>query len=202
MKLITVDGLKAFAEIRDTSVGTATLLDIIVTSVSARIQTYLNRNLTLANYTEHFNAGYGRKKFYVSAYPIVIDNDRPFILTDNGSQMTLNSDFFLREDEGLIEMNTAPVFIVPNQIKVVYYGGYPIIDDSTSLNDGTLAVPDDIKLAVYMQCSYMYKRRNDLGLTSINIGGGGFSIAKMPAVELLPEVKSILRNFRHVPGMY
>ena len=202
MKLITVEGLKSFAEIRDSAAATTTLLGIIVDATSARIQTHLNRNLTLAQYTEYFEAGFSRRKFYASAYPIVISANQPFVLTDNGTVLTIDDDFYLRQEDGLIEIDLAPIFVVPRQIKAVYYGGYDVVDDSTSLNDGALDVPDDMRLAAYMQCSYMYKRRNDLGLTSINIGGGGFSIAKMPAVELLPDVKAILRNFRRVPGMY
>ena len=31
---------------------------------------------------------------------------------------------------------------------------------------------------------------------------GGFSIGKMPAMALLPDVKSMLKNHRRVPGMY
>jgi hypothetical protein len=198
-KLITVESLKTFAEIRDTH--TDALLSIIVDTMSARIQTYLNRNLEHAQYTEYYEAGSGRRKWYLSAYPITVDSTHTFVLTDNGSTLTKDSDFYLREDEGLLEIDMSPIFIVPKQIKVVYYGGYEVIDDSTSINDGALDIPEDMRLAVYLQCSYMFKRRNDLGLTAISISGG-FSVAKMPPVELLPDVKSMLRYFRRVPGMY
>ena len=199
MKLITVDGLKAFAEIRDNK--SDDLLEIIVTTMSARFQTYLNRNLELGTYTDYFEAGRGRRKYYLSAYPVMLDSDLDnFILTDNGSVLTINDDFYLREDEGLLEFYLAPIFIVPKQIKVVYTGGYRVIDDS-GINDGAINVPGDVKLATYLQCSYMFKRRNDLGLTSVAVSGG-FSVSGSKALALLPDVKAMLRNHRRVPGGY
>lgn len=199
MKLITVAGLKAFAEIRDDH--SDVLLGILVDDMSVRVQTYLNRNLELGTYTDYFEAGRGRRKYYLSAYPVILDSDLDnFILTDNGSVLTINDDFYLREDEGLLEFDLAPTFIVPKQIKAVYTGGYRVIDDS-GIDNGSLNIPGDIKLATYLQCSYMFKRRNDLGLTSVSVSGG-FSIGKMPAMALLPDVKSMLKNHRRVPGMY
>jgi hypothetical protein len=81
----------------------------------------------------------------------------------------------------------------------VWTGGYDVITDSDLTSEGTIDCDEDIKLATYMQISYMYKRRNELGLTSVSISGG-FTIGKIPPIELLTEVKDMLYHCRRKAG--
>lgn len=196
MNLITVAGLKSFAEIKDSH--SDVFIGMLVEAMSERIERYLNRYLTKAQYTEYFEAGVSRTKYWLPAYPIDLTKD--FIVTDSDVVLTINRDYYVREDQGLIEFVNSTTKTKPKQIKVVWTGGYEEINDS-SIDDGTLDVPSSMKLGCYLQCSYMYKRRNDLGLMSISIAGG-FTIGKMPAMALLPDVKEMLNKFRRVPMEY
>lgn len=196
MKLITTASLKAFAEIKDSH--SDVFIGMLVDSMSERIEEYLNRYLTKAEYTEYFEAGSSRLKYWLPAYPVDLAED--FTVTDSGIALTINRDYYVRENQGLIEFANSTAKTKPKQIKVVWTGGYEEIEDS-STEDGTLNVPASMKLGAYLQCSYMYKRRNDLGLTSISIAGG-FTIGKMPAMALLPDVKEMLNKFRRIPTEY
>ncbi len=58
-------------------------------------------------------------------------------------------------------------------------------------------IPDDIRLAAIMQMAFTFRRRKDIGLSSITLPDG--SISKNVPVKLLDEVMDILRPYRRIP---
>jgi hypothetical protein len=199
MRLITVTGLKAYLEKEDNEHDG--LLDIIINGVSASIEGFLNRNLEKKEYTYYFEADGNRKKYWLPAYPV--DLAERFVLTVYGDTRYVGVDYFLREEEGLMTFYIAPIYYVPKDIKVIWTGGYELIDDSSD-DDGSLDVPDDYRLATYMQCAHVFKRRNDTGVNIVTMPNGridkGWRYVKPGA--LLPEVKDLLSDYRRIPGRY
>ena len=196
MRLITVYNLKAFMEKVDSQHDR--MLEIIIEGVSDVIQNHLNRYLTKAEYTHYFEADGVRNKFYLPAYPIDLTED--FTVTVNDEEQTINDDYFVRENDGLITFYSPPLYTEPKGVQVVWTGGYELIDDSSD-ESGTLDVPDTIRLATYMQCSYMYKRRNDIGLFYFTLPNGRLRKDPKPR-KLLPEVTAMLLNYRRTAEAY
>jgi hypothetical protein len=69
------------------------------------------------------------------------------------------------------------------------------------LNHAVLTgIEEDFRLGVLMQCSFFFRRRNQIGVNSITTPDGSFQMNA--PVTLLKEVKDILRTYRRIPGAY
>jgi len=77
-------------------------------------------------------------------------------------------------------------------IQVVYRGGYAPAGQAPGA--GETALPDDLREAAIEQASFIFKRRDDIGLSSTSHDGG--SINKFSAMKLLPMVSEILDRYR------
>jgi hypothetical protein len=180
INLITLDELKGFI-LEKTNADADTLLTNIITYVSKRFETYLNRSLKKEARTEYFDAGH--RIYYLSAFPI---DTTTFTVTLDSTVQTIDDNYYLWEDKGKLEFYVKTSYIKPKQLKVDYYGGYA--EDS-----GILDIPDDMKYACLLQCSFLYRRRKDIGLTSINLPDGS---ANVYTQGLLPEVKDVLNKYK------
>jgi hypothetical protein len=186
LKIIDPENLKIYVKVPEKQKDDK-IFGIIVDHVSSRIQSALNRILTSAEYTEKYNAG---KKFYfLKAFPI--DMGTPPVVTVAGTTKTKDVDYFVWEQEGMIEFDVAPTRSKPQEVQVVYTGGY-------SATDGILNVPDDLKRACMIQSAHDYKRRDELGLSAVRMGDGSVNV--QTKTELLPEVVSILKSYRARPA--
>lgn len=87
-------------------------------------------------------------------------------------------------------------FDTPDATQVIYRGGYCAVSESPG--DGETALPDDIREAAIEQAGFLFKRRDDLGLSAISFEGG--SISKFSAIDLLPMVKKTLDRYR-IPSL-
>jgi hypothetical protein len=195
--IITVSGLKQFLDGKIDSQHDK-ILSSIVSGVSELIESHTNRFLEKSAYTYYFEANGRRCKYWLPAYPV--DLDESFKVTVNDEEYTIDEDYFVRENNGLLEFYLAPVRVYPKGIKVEWTGGYELVDDSSD-DDGTIAVPGKMKLAAYMQASFMFRRRNDIGISVVSMPDGMIKKA-VKADDLLPEVKKMLRNMRRDPGEF
>jgi hypothetical protein len=84
---------------------------------------------------------------------------------------------------------------IPDAIQVVYRGGYCAAGQTPG--SGEYALPDDLREAAIEQASFLFKRKDDLGLSSVSIQGG--SISKFSDLELLPLVRQILDSYKRPP---
>jgi hypothetical protein len=180
INLVTLAELKGFI-LEKTNTDADTLLTNIISYVSKRFETYLNKPLKKELRTEYFDAGH--RIYYLSTFPI---DTTTFTVTLDSIVQTINDNYYLWDDKGKLEFYITPSYIEPKQVKVEYYGGYA--EDA-----GILNVPDDIKYACLLQCSFLYRRRKDIGLTSINLPDGSANIYTQ---GLLSEVKDILNNYK------
>lgn len=196
MMLVSLANVKAFLELTNTDHDT--LLGILIEYVSDRIKTFLNRDLEEQYYTQYFNSG--RRKYYLSAFPI--DSSAAITVTVDSSIQTEDEDFFVWEDNGLIEFSYKTTYSNPKQIIVTWLGGYTTSTISVSGESKTLiTVPDAVAYACLLQVAYMFRTKKSIGLTSVNTPDGSIQTMANPT-ELLPEVKKILIEHRKVPTAY
>ncbi len=241
MKIISLETLKTFLEKSDTTHDV--LLGMILDQVSSRIERFLNRNLLKTERTKYFNAG--RRLYYLPAYPI--DLTETLTVLYDGSEQTINDDFWVWEDQGLIEFQTSLTYNEPKQVSITWTGGYaetaisevlgtddlnyrcilghvaqvdtrPIsgpdydkywekagtsgvvwVTSSSYVAESSLSgVPDDIRLATLLQCAFIFRKRDAIGVRGITTPDG--SITSTLPLDLLPEVKTYLRDHRRSPA--
>lgn len=113
----------------------------------------------------------------------------PVVTVSDATGYDDKAEYYVWEEEGLIEFVTPPSYTLPRQVKIVYTGGYSV-DTSTNI----VNVPDDMKRACLMQVAFDFRRRKDVGVTSISMPDGSISI-QSPST-LLPEVTRILKMYR------
>lgn len=192
IKLVSTTDVKDFLEIDRSKITFDSLLDLLIRSNSKRVETYLNRDLKKESRTKYFNAG--RTKYSLSAYPIDTSGTTTTALSvyDGSSLLTVNSDYYVWDAEGVIEFYTAPVYCEPRQIKIIWTGGYT----EAITGEKLLSVPDDLRFACLLQTAYVFRRRNELGLQSISLADG--SINSVSSGEFIPQVKGILKSYRRL----
>lgn len=127
-----------------------------------------------SNFTAFISGGYGSKA--------------PVVTVSDSTGYEDKSDYYIWDTEGLIEFVVPPSTSLPRQVKVVYTGGY-------AESGGVLQVPDDLKRACLMQSAFEFKRRKDLGISSLSMPDG--SIAMTSSAALLPEVVRIIKLYRN-----
>ena len=162
------------------------LIELIIEQVSARIETYLNRELKAEERTKYFDAG--KDSYSLPAYPV--DTGETFTVNHDDVELTIDEDYYLHDEIGVVEFPLGTGEYKVRSIDVTCTGGY-------TEGSGVLAVPDDLKRACLMQTVYDFRRRNDLGLSSVSMPDGSVSIYQ-PA-RFLSEVEAILMTHRRLP---
>lgn len=195
LMLVSLSEVKAFLDITVTDYDS--LINTLIQNVSDRIQTFLNRQLLKEQRTQYFTTG--RRKYYVSGYPV--DNTATITVVVDTSAQTVNDDYYLWADDGLFEFEYTATLTQPKEMSITYTGGYP---GSLTMVGGkatyVLSVPDAIGYACLLQVAFIFRRRKDIGLTSISMPDG--SVSTLYAGDLLPEVKNILKMYRKSPMDY
>ena len=170
-----------------------TLLTLLVQQVSARCQSYLNRDLedTGEHATEYFNGDGRRRVFPLRRFPISTvtsvhdDIDRNY---GSGSLIS-SSDYAIHLDEGYVEIEY-PLQPGMRNVKIIYDGGY-------LASEGVLPVPDAMKQAALLQSAEVYRRKESMTETSVSNDLGAVSMpVTFDVMDLTPGVKRLLDPFR------
>ena len=201
--LVPLATVKAFLEIDAAKTDYDSLLVTIIKYVSGRFETFLNRKLQKAERTQYFDAG--RTKYFLEAFPI--DSTASLTVTLDDTTQTVNDDYWVWPTLGLLRFDYSTSYTEPRELSVTYTGGYAITDTaigisgiSTVTETVLLEVPDDLAFACLLQTTFVFRRRKDIGLSSVSMPDG--SINTIFAAELLPEVKRILMTYRKIPTDY
>lgn len=80
---------------------------------------------------------------------------------------------------------------VPDCTEIKWRGGYCAAGITPAT--GEFALPDDLREAAILQTTLVFKRKDDIGLSSVGAQGG--SASKFTDIELLPMVKEILKDY-------
>lgn len=182
IQLITVAELKSFIDKSDSNDDT--LLTSIIQYVSKEFEVYCNRFFKKDQRSKYYDAG--NRFFNLTAWPI--DSTTTFTVTYDSDVQTINDDYFVWYDEGVVEFYETPTRSEPKQVYITWTGGY-------TETSSVLAVPDDLKFACVMQCAFVYARRRTLGLSGINSPDGRIQV--LSTANLLPDVIKILNRYKH-----
>ncbi len=182
MNLVTRATVKAFLEITATTFDD--LIDSLITQYSKRIETYCNRLFEKTARTWKFNAG--RKDYFLPAYPI--DSTAALSITVDAIAQTIDDDYFVYYDEGWIEFYSEPSYFEPQQVSITWTGGYTAD-----------TVPADLQYVCMKQIAFVFRRRKDVGISSVSLPDGSISVNAPD--DLLPEVKQILKSYKRSPGI-
>jgi hypothetical protein len=157
----------------------------MVDFVSSTLEGAMNgRLLTKTARTRYFNPG-GRIHL-LPAFPI--DLTAAFTVTFDGSAQTINDDYFVYDETGIVEFPTDNPWSDPKDIAITWTGGY-----TEATGTGILAVPDDLEFACILQTSYIFRRRKDIGTSYILMPDGAASIPIRDG--LLPAVKDVIDRY-------
>lgn len=200
MQLVHLSSLKGYLNIAESNIQYDVMLAAMIEQVSQQIETALNRWLEFKQRTQVFHGG----SIYCNlrAYPIVIDDSNPFSLnlatygqTPPIANMTQNVDYFVDIITGTVQFLVTPLEY-PNILTITYSGGYAA--DSS----GVLQVPDDLKRACIMQCAYIYKQRNNDGITQLHLSDGGqITIAPSGLLKGVEQIIEQYRNMGYIDGV-
>ena len=115
---------------------------------------------------------------------------------DNADALVANTDYRIINSgkKGILKRLYISWPDIDDSIQVVYKGGFTPIGEAVAA--GETALPQDIIEAAVMQCSFTYKRKDDIGLTAVSFDAG--SIQKFSAMDLLPLVKDTLTKYKRV----
>lgn len=154
----------------------------LITDVSFRAQTWIDRDLELQTYTEIHDGGC--KRIYPRQVPVVTITSITVSLSLDfaGGTIIPTADYALVNDNwDIAHVTTFPAR--QNGVQVVYTSGYT---DSTT-------VPDDLVQAIARQVAYEFKYRKFDGLSSADVADG--ALVKEDKM-FLEAVMPILKKYR------
>lgn len=171
----------------------------IIVGLEALFDSHTNRKLIVnsADVTECYK-GLGTL-LQVSRYPIVAITSIKEALDFNFASATaLVADTDYRQTangkRGILYRIYTNWSQVPDSIQIIYRGGYCAAGQTPGQNE--VALPADLREAAIEQASFIFKRRDDIGLSGVGFEGG--SINKFSAMKLLPMVEEILKKYRRL----
>jgi len=171
-----------------------TVLSRIIAGLEDIFNSYTQRDLivTAADVTENYTgcgAYLGLRRYPVVAITTIKEAlDYAF---DSADALVADTDYRIMNSgkNGIIyRIYGLQWYGTPDAIQVIYRGGYTAAGSVPG--DGETALPDDIREAAIEQATFLFKRKDDLGLSSVSFEGG--SVHKFAPVDLLPSVKKTL----------
>jgi hypothetical protein len=175
------------------------MLTRIIDSFSAIAKTYTGRTLLAPaiDATEYYT-GVGNF-LQVMAYPVIAitsvkeASDYDYAAAD---ALVANTDYRLVNAglKGILYRLWTNWLDLPDCVQIVYRGGYCAAGVTPST--GEHALPADLREAAIEQVSFIFKRRDDIGLSSNSFQGGSINV--FSSMDLLPMVKQILDSYRRL----
>ena len=198
MSLCTRDDIKDRLGISSSDTDHDTVIDRIIAGFAARANTLTGRHLivTAADVTETYTGSHSRlrlKRYPIVSITSIIESwDYGF----DETALVANTDYrrLAQGVEGFLYRMYSEWLAVPDGIQIIYRGGYCAAGVSPTGDE--VALPDDLREAAIIQCCFIFKRKDDIGLAGVSFDGGSFS--KFEALKLLPEVKDTLNQYKRI----
>lgn len=154
--------------------------------------------VTAADVTEYYS---GQSEYlHLDRYPVVAITSVKESYTfdfDNATALTADTDYRLLKGgrSGILKRLYQSWLQEDDGIQVIYRGGYCAAGVTPAA--GEHALPADLNEVAILQGSFIYKRKDDPGLSGISFEGGGFQ--KYAQDNLLPIVRETLLRYARLP---
>ncbi len=198
MDATTIARVKALLDI--TSSTHDAVLTTMVSSVSKRIENYIDRPLLAEARTETYNIRPRQNRVFLRAYPVTeIASIKIAVDWDYAAATAVSSsDYHVTADTGCVHMQFNPITsylgsnyeYAPDAVQVVYTAGF-----ATSTANLISAYPD-IAMAADIQTVALWRRRDTPQGNSIGVGGS--SISYEAPLDLVPDVLHALAPYRRL----
>lgn len=177
--LVTFVNAKSYLGLVDSQ---STLAGFLITAISDRVTSLTRRKLYAADYTEYLD-GHGDNIILLKQYPvnsvtnIYLDGDRAFA----DSSALAETDYYLNEDTGIIELYSKTTAEGAKTVKVVY-------------NAGHSTIPEDLQQAVFEALDWNMKRFEGSSIGLEQQSAGGVSIR--PALTIPPSSYAVIMSYK------
>lgn len=180
--LVSLEEVKRFMNMSGAVAETDTLLESLIDSVSALVESVINRNILTREYTE-YHSGRGISVLFPHQSPITevtsIHDDSEWLweavdLISSDSYRVLNDNSLIFRDVTLGNYDS--------NIKIVYTAGYT-------------TTPEDLKLAVITEVVRVFKGKDQVGTSSLSLADGSTSYS---VEALLDQTRLILNKYKRV----
>lgn len=163
------------------------ILTAIALAVSIRCENYMERLVETAARTEYFDIAEEQRLFLVKAFPVSAcqvwnDYDRSWSTELDSSVFTFLGDW------GEVIVDQYTLVAGAKRLKITYTGGMAATQSAIET-----AFPD-LEMAARIQGAFLWEKRQKLGIGAESFAGG--SMRFQTKLQLIPEVKQILNNFR------
>jgi len=196
-KLATLTDLKDRLGIASTNTDHDQTLGRIITGITTIFESHCRRPLiiTAADVTE-YTSGLGTR-LQLNRYPVASITSVKIAIDYNFDDVTAlvaDTEYRLTNSgaNGILYRRGLEWPLVDDSIQVIYRGGY--CPAGQSAGEGETVLPADLREAAIEQSCFIFKRKDDIGLSAVSFDGG--SINKSSPMKLLPQVESILANYR------
>jgi len=194
-RICTLADVKERLGLADTKYDLA--INRIIVGLEAIFDSYTHRKLILnsSDVTEYFT-GLG-SLLQVKRYPIISITSIKEALDydfDGADALTANTDYRKVGDRGILYRILMNWAAFTGSIQLVYRGGF--CSAGQTPGEGEVALPADLREAAIEQTSFIFKRRDDIGLSGVGFEGG--SMSKFSAMKLLPLVEETLKKYRRL----
>jgi len=198
-----VPGLCTINDVKSRLGITTTDNDVLLTRIIAGVEAIFNKHVMFnliapaSDITEYYT-GCGRY-LQLNSYPIIsITSIKEAVDYDfvAATPLIANSDYRIVGGgrKGILYRISMDWFNVPDCTEIKWRGGFCAAGVTPAA--GEFALPDDLREAAIMQTTLVFKRKDDIGLSSVGAQGG--SASKFADMELLPMVKEILDNYKRI----
>lgn len=171
----------------------------IIKGVEAIFNNYCNRVLLQDNSdaTEYYTGCHHLlqlKKYPVISITSITESYDYTYDFDNGTVLVENADYRLLDSgrKGMINRIIAQWPSHAEGIQIIYRGGY--CPAGSTPGTGEIEVPNDLREAAIEQTCLIYKRRDDIGLSSQSFDGGSYN--NFASLKLLPLVEETLKAYK------
>ena len=196
-RICTLTDVKGRLGVSDTDYDT--MISGIISGLDSVFESYTQRSLLLnaVDVTEYYTGL--SSMLQLRRYPVVsITSIKEALTYDFAGETALTED----EDYHLMSGGKKGILYrifmnwsrTRDSVQVIYKGGYCSAGQAPGAAE--FAMPADLREAAIEQATFIFKRKDDIGLASVSFEGG--SINKFSPMVLLPMVKTILDDYRRL----
>lgn len=170
------------------------VIERMIRAASAKVESYLRRQMTKATTTEYFDVEPGQRIFSLKAYPITsittVHNDTDWTY---GSSTLMSSDTYQESSgTGLLYVNSAYLITGVRALKVVYIGGMASTTTAFVLDQDYANLVD----ATERHVCFLYNMKGKEGQTALSAATGNLTL--IGSTDLTDGVKKDLDDYRRV----